>query len=78
MINDNTNVINVLNGKAVKFLSPPNPFYLSRDGNKASMSHTQQLEIDNSMETLAREKAQELRMIINPPKFVSEAKNETN
>ncbi len=49
MINDNANVINVLNSKAVKFLSPPNPFYLSRDGNKASMSQTQQTEIDNSM-----------------------------
>ena len=49
MINDNANVINVLNSKAVKFLSPPNPFYLSRDGNKAIMSQTQQTEIDNSM-----------------------------
>ena len=58
MINDNTNVINVLNGKAVKFLSPPNPFYLSRDGNKASMSQTQQTEIDNCMEILAKAKAQ--------------------
>jgi hypothetical protein len=42
MINDNVNIINILNGKAVKFLSPPNPFYLSRDGNKFSMSLTQQ------------------------------------
>jgi hypothetical protein len=42
IINDNTNVINTLNSKSVKFLSPPNPFYLSRDGNKSSMSQTQQ------------------------------------
>jgi hypothetical protein len=42
MINDNVHVLNLLNSKAVKFLSPPNPFYLSRDGNKASMSQTQQ------------------------------------
>jgi len=42
MINDNIHVLNLLNSKAVKFLSPPNPFYLSRDGNKASMSQTQQ------------------------------------
>lgn len=54
MINDNTNAINVLNSKAVKFLSPPNPFYLSRDGNKTSMSQTQQTQIDNSMELLAK------------------------
>ena len=75
MINDNVNVINILNGKAVKFLSPPNPFYLSRDGNKSSMSVTQQQEIDKCMEILAKEKAQELRMMINPPDFVSQAKN---
>ena len=75
MINDNVNVINILNGKAVKFLSPPNPFYLSRDGNKSSMSVTQQQEIDKCMEILAKEKAKELRMMINPPDFVSQAKN---
>lgn len=75
MINDNVNIINILNGKAVKFLSPPNPFYLSRDGNKFSMSLTQQQEIDKCMQILAKEKAQELRMMINPPDFVSQAKN---
>ena len=49
MINDNVDVINSLNSKAVKYLSPPNPFYLSKDGNKASMSQTQQSEIDSCM-----------------------------
>ena len=74
MINDNTEIIKVLNSKVVKFLSPPNPFFISRDGNKASMSHTQQSEIDDCMDFMAQEKAEELKMIIDPPKYASKAK----
>jgi hypothetical protein len=54
MVSDNAIVIDILNVGTFKFLSPPNPFYLSKDGNKSSMSQTQQTEINDCMELLAK------------------------
>ena len=73
MINDNANILKNLNEKRALFLSPPNPFFLSCDGNKTSMSHTQQQDIEECMEVMAQEKAEELRFMIDPPKYVSKA-----
>lgn len=74
MINDNTDLINALNSKTFKFLTPPNPFFISRDGNRGSMSQTEQDNISECMELMASEKAYELRLLIDPPKFVVKAK----
>jgi hypothetical protein len=38
MVYDNANLINLLDKKNVKFISPPNPFFISQDGNKQGMS----------------------------------------
>jgi hypothetical protein len=42
MVNDNANIINFVNKKNVYFISPPNPFFLTQDGNKQGMSSHQQ------------------------------------
>jgi len=36
--NDNADMINLANFKKTKFISPPNPFFLSEDGNLQGMS----------------------------------------
>ena len=41
MSNDNADMINLANFKKTKFISPPNPFFLSEDGNLTSMHQTQ-------------------------------------
>ena len=42
MINDNIDIINGLNHKRVVYMTPPNPFFLSSDGNKSNMPKTEQ------------------------------------
>jgi hypothetical protein len=39
--NDNADLINAANFKKTKFISPPNPFFLSQDGNLTGMSAKQ-------------------------------------
>jgi hypothetical protein len=46
MIYDNANIINLVNKKDIHFISPPNPFFISQDGNKQGMSNTLQNKIE--------------------------------
>ncbi len=57
MIYDNANLINIINKKTKKFISPPNPFFISDDGNKQGMSTKQQLQIEEAMQFMAKQKA---------------------
>jgi hypothetical protein len=45
-MNDNAQIINIANFKKTKFISPPNPFFLSEDGNIHGMSSKQQTNIN--------------------------------
>lgn len=44
--NDNADLINIANFKKTKFISPPNPFFLSEDGNINGMGDKQRKDIN--------------------------------
>jgi hypothetical protein len=46
--NDNVDLINVANFKKTKFISSPNPFFLSEDGNISGMGEKQRKDIGNA------------------------------
>lgn len=71
MISDNVNLINGLNEWKDNLIYPPNPFFVNEDGSYQGMTKKQYKEIQESMEILANEKAQQLKCVINPPKFVA-------
>jgi hypothetical protein len=50
--NDNADMINLANFKKTKFISPPNPFFLSEDGNLQGMSGKQKQDINDCMDVL--------------------------
>jgi hypothetical protein len=62
--NDNADMINLANFKKTKFISPPNPFFLSEDGNLQGMSQKQKENISECMEVITRERTIDLKMIV--------------
>lgn len=64
MANDNADLINLANFKKTKFISPPNPFFLSEDGNLSSMSPQQQQDIQTFLSQLAQERALMLKITL--------------
>ena len=54
MSNDNVDLINIANFKKTKFISPPNPFFLSEDGNISSMTQKQKDDINICQDILNR------------------------
>lgn len=72
IIYDNANVITKVNSKKSGiFISPPNPFFLSQDGNKESMSQKEKYRIEEAMELIAKEKAFELKIMLDQPEYMS-------
>ena len=68
--NDNVDMINLANFKKTKFVSPPNPFFLSEDGNIGSMSQEQKSQINECMKLIARERTVDLKMAVEGGPFV--------
>lgn len=54
MANDNADLINIANFKKTKFISPPNPFFFSEDGNAKGMTQQQEQDIVSFKEAVAR------------------------
>ena len=63
-------MINLANFKKTKFISPPNPFFLSEDGNIQGMSSKQKQDIDDSMDVLNKERALDVKMSIEGGIFI--------
>jgi hypothetical protein len=68
--NDNADMINLANFKKTKFISPPNPFFLSEDGNIQGMSAKQKQDINDCMDTINKERGIDLRMSVSGGIFV--------
>lgn len=75
--NDNADMINLANFKKTKFISPPNPFFLSEDGNLQGMSFKQKQDINDCMDLLAKERGIDLRMAVEGGPFVAIHKTKT-
>lgn len=55
MVYDNGIIINTANQRKIcNFISPPNPFFLSQDGNKESISVKLKQNIESTMEYFAQ------------------------
>lgn len=55
MVYDNGIIINTANQRKIcNFISPPNPFFLSQDGNKESISVKLKENIESTMEYFAQ------------------------
>lgn len=63
-------MINLANFKKTKFISPPNPFFLSEDGNLQGMSAKQKQDINDCMEIINKERTIDLRMAVSGGIFV--------
>lgn len=73
MANDNADLINLANFKKTKFISPPNPFFLSEDGNLRSMTQQQQNDIQKFLQLLNEERTTELRIAVQGAPFLLKA-----
>lgn len=72
--NDNADMINLANFKKTKFISPPNPFFLTEDGNVQGMTGKQKQDIADCMELINKERAIDLRMAVSGDIFVYKAR----
>lgn len=63
-------MINLANFKKTKFISPPNPFFLTEDGNLQGMTGKQKQDISDCMETINKERAIDLRMAVSGEIFL--------
>ncbi len=63
-------MINLANFKKTKFISPPNPFFISEDGNLQGMSSKQKDDINICMEIINKERGIDLRMSVSGGIFV--------
>jgi hypothetical protein len=68
--NDNADMINLANFKKTKFISPPNPFFLTEDGNVQGMTGKQKQDIADCMELINKERAIDLRMAVSGDIFL--------
>ena len=75
MANDNADLINLANFKKTKFISPPNPFFLSEDGNLTSMAPNQKEQIDRCLTFINKERAIDLRLAVEGAPFVLSSKD---
>ena len=75
MSNDNADMINLANFKKTKFISPPNPFFLSEDGNITSMPQTQKEQIDRCITFIHKERTVDLRLAVEGAPFVIQSKD---
>jgi hypothetical protein len=75
MSNDNADMINIANFKKTKFISPPNPFFLSEDGNLNSMAPSQKEQIDRCITIIHKEHTIDLRLAVQGAPFVVQSKD---
>ena len=75
MGNDNADMINIANFKKTKFISPPNPFFLSEDGNISSMSQQQKEQIERCVTVINKERTTDLRLAVEGAVFVMKSRD---